>query len=99
MTNLHPITALGDNVEWPGFVKGCIGKLEMVSIDKLFIDDTYQRAVSECFCVLTDPSRKLCPECQTEARQMRWELKRKPSSSRTKRVRPKKNADTGEKAA
>ncbi len=43
--NLHPIFPLGEDVE-RGRVAGQVGKLEMLPISSLFVDDTYQRAVS-----------------------------------------------------
>lgn len=43
--NLHPILALGEDLGKCA-VKGFIGRLETIPISNLFIDDTYQRAVS-----------------------------------------------------
>lgn len=43
--SIYPILPLGDHVE-TGSVAGSVGRLEMVPVAKLFVDDEYQRAVS-----------------------------------------------------
>lgn len=42
---LHPIVALGDEIE-PPTIRGAVGELITIPISKLFVDSTYQRAVS-----------------------------------------------------
>lgn len=43
---LHPIVALGSEVERCAVIEGAIGELKKIPISQLYIDETYQRAVS-----------------------------------------------------